>query len=225
MSTVIGEMLPLAIAVALSPLSIIALILILISRNARSNGPAYFIGWIVGLALAVTAMLALLSLINSAPASSPTTLSALLRVLLGALLLFLGVRQWRHLTKPGQEPSLPHWMASIDAFTPVQAFGLAVLLSAMSNLAIIIAAALTISRAKLDISQEIIAVAFFIVVSSLLVAFVVIYAALSRVRAAQMLTSWKAWLVAHNAALTSVLFMIVGALLLGKGISGLDLFG
>ena len=225
MSAAIGELLPLAIAIAISPISIIALVLILISHRAPSNGPAYFFGWIVGLGAAVAAMLAILGLLDLAPESGPATLPALLRLLLGALLLYLGVRRWRNLPKAGEEPTLPRWMASIESFTPARAFGLAVLLSSASNLAIIIAASLTISRARLDLTQQIAAAVIFILISSLLVAFIVIYYAFSRASAALMLGTWKAWLLVNNAALTSVLFLVVGALLIGKGISGLGLLG
>jgi len=225
LSAAIGEMLPLAIAIAISPISIIALVLILISQRARSNGPAYFLGWILGLAVAVTVTLVLVSLLDLTPPGTPTTLASLLKLLLGALLLYLGVRQWRHLPKPGQEPSLPRWMASIDSFTPIRAFGLAVLLSSVSNFAIIIAAALTISRANLDLSQKIVTSVIFIVISSLLVAFIVIYYYLAHKSAARTLDTWKAWLLTNNALMTSVLLIVVGTLLVGKGIGGLNLFG
>ena len=45
----IGGILPLAIAVDISVLSIIAIILMLITPKARSNGPAFVAGWVLGL--------------------------------------------------------------------------------------------------------------------------------------------------------------------------------
>jgi len=225
MSAAIGDLLPLAVAVAISPIAVIALVLILLSRRATSNGPAYLLGWIVGLAIAVTVTLTLVGLINRTPPSSSTTLSSLLKLLIGALLFYLGVRQLRNLRKSGQEPSLPRWMSSVDSFTPARAFALAVLLSSVSNLAIIVTAALTISRANLDISQEIIMATIFIMIGSLLVFFTVGYYVLMRERAAQALAGWKIWLLANNASLTAMLFIVIGALMIGKGISGLNLFG
>ena len=46
---VIGDILPLAIAVDISVLAIIAVILMLITPRARSNGPAFVAGWVLGL--------------------------------------------------------------------------------------------------------------------------------------------------------------------------------
>ena len=49
MGQAIGGILPLAIAVDISVLSIIAVILMLITPRARSNGPAFVAGWVLGL--------------------------------------------------------------------------------------------------------------------------------------------------------------------------------
>jgi hypothetical protein len=49
---VIGNFLPLALAVAISPIPIIAVILMLLSPKSRTNGAAYLVGWMAGLAVA-----------------------------------------------------------------------------------------------------------------------------------------------------------------------------
>lgn len=225
MSTAIGDMLPLAVAVAISPLPVIALVLILISPRARSNGPAYLLGWLVGLVIAIGILLALMNAMNLAPGSGPATIRSLLKLLVGALLVYFGVRQWRRLSEPEHQSDKPRWMTSIDAFTPARAFVLAVLLSSVGNIALIVAAALAIYRSQLTIGQEVGVAAVFIVIGSLLVSVVVIYHFVARERAARMLDSWKVWLLANNGTLTAVLLVVVGVLLVGKGISGLNLFG
>jgi hypothetical protein len=45
----IGQSLPLAIGVALSPIPIIAVVLMLTTPRARADGPAFVLGWLVGL--------------------------------------------------------------------------------------------------------------------------------------------------------------------------------
>jgi Sap, sulfolipid-1-addressing protein len=227
MSTAVGDTLPLAVAVAVSPLLVIAVILILLSQRARSNGLAFLLGWIVGLTIAegIVLVIVIVSLLSLSPGSGPVTLVSVLKLLLGGLLLYFGITQWRKRLRSGQEPSLPRWMASIDSFTPATAFGLAALLSTAGNLALILAAGLVIGRAKLGIGQEVGAVAIFIVIGSLTVAVAVIYHLVARAKASKTLDSWKAWLVANNATLISALFVVVGALLVGKGISGPGLLG
>ena len=48
MGQAIGELLPTALGVAISPLPIVAVVLVLLSARGRSNGPAFLLGWIVG---------------------------------------------------------------------------------------------------------------------------------------------------------------------------------
>jgi hypothetical protein len=50
MGGAIGGSLPLAIGVALSPIPIIAVVLMLTTPSARVNGPAFVIGWLAELA-------------------------------------------------------------------------------------------------------------------------------------------------------------------------------
>jgi amino acid transporter len=45
----LGQLLPLAIGVALSPIPIIAVILVLFSARTKSNGAAFLLGWLIGI--------------------------------------------------------------------------------------------------------------------------------------------------------------------------------
>jgi len=49
MGEVIGELLPLALGVAISPLPIIAVILILLAPPAGSTSGGFLVGWVVGI--------------------------------------------------------------------------------------------------------------------------------------------------------------------------------
>ncbi len=51
MGDAVGQVLPMAVGVALSPVPIIALILMLVTPRARVNGPAFVVGWLLGLAI------------------------------------------------------------------------------------------------------------------------------------------------------------------------------
>ena len=53
MSSLIAEILPLALAIALSPFPIIPAILLLFTAQARSNSIAFLTGWFSGIRLAL----------------------------------------------------------------------------------------------------------------------------------------------------------------------------
>lgn len=57
MGEAIGDILPLAIGVALSPVPIIAIVLMLGTPRARVNGPAFAVGWLAGLTVVGTIVL------------------------------------------------------------------------------------------------------------------------------------------------------------------------
>jgi hypothetical protein len=52
MGAAIGQALPLAVGVALSPVPIIAVVLMLMSQRARLNGTGFVLGWLAGLGVA-----------------------------------------------------------------------------------------------------------------------------------------------------------------------------
>ncbi len=56
----ISEVLPFAIGIAISPIPIIAIVLILFSDRARVNGPTFLAGWVIGLSV-VSAVVYLVS--------------------------------------------------------------------------------------------------------------------------------------------------------------------
>lgn len=222
MITAIGESLPIAVGVMISPMPIVALVLMLVSHRARANGTAFVIGWFIGV-FVVCALVALLA--GSAAdrsADAPTWLSWL-KIVLGVLLLLLAVKDWRGRPTGDAVATPPKWMASIDSFSPAKAAGLGVLLGAINpkNLLLVVSGGSAIAAATSDSSERIWAAAIFAVVASLgvLVPFV-IYLTLGD-RATSILTSVKEWMSANNAIIMTVLFLVLGVKVIGDGISGL----
>ena len=53
MGSVIGDILPLALGIAISPIPIIAAILMLLSPKARGTSVGFLLGWVLGIVVAV----------------------------------------------------------------------------------------------------------------------------------------------------------------------------
>jgi Sap, sulfolipid-1-addressing protein len=221
MGPVLGQILPFAVGVAISPVPIIAVILMLFSARARQNGPAFLVGWVVGLSAVVVIVLAVSG--ASGASSGPSSIVALIEAALGLLLVALSVKQWRGRPGPGEQAAMPAWMASIDSLKPGRALVLGLLLSGVNpkNLTLAIGAALAMSEAALATTETAIAVIFFVVLGSLTILVPVLYSFLGGASARATLDGWKDWLGENNTTVMAVLLFVIGMVLVGKGAGAL----
>lgn len=220
----IGQFLPLAIGVALSPVAIVVVILMLFSERAKWNGPAFLLGWLIGVGAAAGIALAFCDAVSVGSESAPTNAASWVKLALGVLLLFGAVRQWRARPALGEEAAMPKWMTGIDAFTAPKALGLAVLLSGLKpkNLILSAAAGTTIAQAGLSAGEQGVMLAVFVVLASLAIIIPVLYHALGGERAQGTLDGWKAWLQQNNGTVMAVLFLVFGVVLIGQAIQSLS---
>jgi len=218
----IGDVLALAIAAAVSPFPIIGVVLILVTRRARVNGPLYLAGWIAGLAVLGALGLTVVSAIGASNDGSPSTAANGLQVGLGAALLVLAIRQWSKRSKPGEEPTMPKWMSAVEDFSPRQAATTGFVLSAVNpkNLILTLAAATTIAATNIPGSDQVMAFVVYGLIATIGVATPIgIYFALGE-RSQPILENVKIWLAHNNAAIMAVIFLVIGAKILGQGVAG-----
>ena len=222
MNQVIGELLPSALGVALSPIPIIAVILMLGTPNARSSGSAFGVGWMVGLLLVSVVVLALTGDADDSD-SATSTASSVVKILFGLMFFALAVKQWRSRPKPGDEPKLPPWMASLNTFGVGKCFAFGALLSGVNpkNLALTFSAAATIAEAGLSSGESAVAVGVYVVIGSVSVAGPVLAFLVLGDRAVTPLASVKQFMSDNIAVIMIVLFVILGAKILGEGYAGL----
>jgi MFS family permease len=220
----IGQILSFAVAVAVSPIPIIGVVLMLATPRARSNGPAFLIGWIAGLAILGTVVLLVSSGANASDNGQPKDWVSILKLVLGVLLLMVAVRQWRGRPRGDEQAELPKWMRAIDTFTAPKALAMGAVLAAANpkNGLLTIGAAAAIAGTGISAGQQAGALAVFIAIGTLGVAApIVVYFALGS-RSAKVLEEMKDWMAANNAAIMTVLLLVIGAKLIGDGISGLS---
>jgi hypothetical protein len=224
MSDAFGQMLPFALVIALSPIPIVAVIAMLFSPRAIVNGVAFLAGWVVGVAGGLALIAALMEggdLLGSQDGSSTT--GVVLRLVLGALLLALAVKQWRGRPQPGEPASMPGWMARIEGIGPSGAFGLAALLGSVNpkNLLMNVAAAAVLASEAPSGADQALAIALYTAVASSTVALAVGYRVVAGRRGAATLERMREWLAANGATVMAVLFLVFGVKLIGDAISGL----
>jgi threonine/homoserine/homoserine lactone efflux protein len=212
------ELIPLALVITFSPLSIIPAVLVLHTPRPRPTGLAFLAGWVIGLT-ALTAIFVEVSNLVGGVDKAPRWASWA-RVAVGAALIVFGVVRW--LTRKGAHHS-PAWMRKITEATPAKAGVTGALLVVVNPKVLFICAAagLAIGTAGLGSHGSWVAVAAFVAVAAASVVIPIVAYALSGHRLDSALAKLKIWMEAHNAALVAVILVIIGLLVLYKGIHGL----
>lgn len=220
---VIGQVLPEAVGIALSPFPIIGLILILFTKQARTNSMMFMLGWLLGLTAVAAIILALYNAGKIAVGEQTVETGVQwLPLLLGLALVFLAFRNWQKRPKAGEKTETPKWMASLDSIQPGKAFGLGALLSGVNpkNLLLNVAAASSIAAANLDTSSTVIVVLVFVLLASVTIIGPVVYVQVAGKNAEKTLDELKGWLIQHNHAIMAVLLLVIGLKLVGQGLGG-----
>jgi threonine/homoserine/homoserine lactone efflux protein len=221
MGEVIGQLLPTAVGVMLSPLPIVGVILMLLSNKAKVNGPMFLLGWLAGLAIVVGGIVAFVNpdRLNQS-SGEPSTLNGVLHLVLGALLLLLAVKQLKGRPKKGEDPEMPKWMAKMQDASPIFAFGMGAFLSGLNpkNLIFDIAAAASIAAADLSTTEQIVAVVVFMILASLTIGVPVIWYLVAGESAKAKLDTLRGYLVQYNWVIMCVLFLVLGVKLIGQAL-------
>ena len=216
----ISAVLTFAVGVAISPVPIIAVILMLFSQRARVNGPVFLAGWVLSLAIVAGVVYAVADGSSASTSSDASDTISWGKIVFGVIFLLLAGKQWKGRPAPGEEPHMPKWMASVDKLSPAKAFGLAVLLAGVNpkNLLLTAGAAASVAQLGISTNDAIVALAVFVILASLTIAGPVVYHHFGGDKAKAQLEELKGWLGAHNAAVMTVLFVVFGVDLVAKGL-------
>ncbi|MBW8872623.1 MAG: GAP family protein, partial [Leifsonia sp.] len=135
-------------------------------------------------------------------------------------LLFLAFRQWRGRPAAGVEPAMPKWMSAIDTMTAARGLVLGFLLSALNpkNLLMGVAAGVAVGSGGLTAGESAVVIVVYTIIASITVAGPVIAYLVASTRMVGPLESLRGWLLHNNATVMAVLLLVIGVVLIGKGI-------
>lgn len=215
----IGTVLPLAVAIALSPLAIASVVLMLLSSRPRAASVAFLLGFLLAVAVVSTAALLLASALPHS--DDDTSISApYLLLALGIAAIVLAVRQWRSRPTPDDELELPGWIAKVEGITAPSAFTLGAFFGGIKpkNLLLSIGVGVSIEATTVSGGEAALALVAVAVVSSLplMVPVILSLVALDRIRGS--LDRLRDWMVRNNSAVVGVILLLVGVLLIGKAL-------
>lgn len=222
MIQVLGEVLPLAVAVLISPLPIAAEIILLFTSQPKANASAYVGGFVVGVGVVLGLLTVLVGTQDLGGSSGPATWVSWLKIVLGTLLVVGGIRRLRNRPAPG-DTEAPKWMQGIESFTPGRSLAVGFAIGALNpkNLAVGLAAAVAVAGSGLAGGTQVGVVVVYAVFASLgVLAPLVVTIALGP-RSEEILTGWRTWLMDNNTAVMAVMLVVIGAVVIGKGVAAL----
>jgi threonine/homoserine/homoserine lactone efflux protein len=223
MVTTSGELLPLAVAIAISITTIITTMLMLLSPKAKSRTVSLMVGCVVGVGGAVALFALLARLLPTQDSGGPLPVAALIKMIVGVLLVVLALRQWHMRPARGDQAELPKWMAEVDSMTPSKALMLGLLLSAVvpKNLLLALSAGVIVAEARLSVGEASVVIVVFTVIATSTVAVPVVAHLVAPARMRGPLQRLREWLVENHVTIMVLLLLMIGVVMIGNSIASL----
>jgi hypothetical protein len=221
MGTVLGELLPLSMAIALNPIPIIALMLTFQSSNARSLSAMFAMGWVSGIVSSMIVTTLLSSLLPERDPDESAPIAGAIMLVLGLVLIVLAIRLWRQRPGDNEEAALPEWMASTTTMDASRGLKIGFLISGLNfkHLLIASSAGVIIGAAELSTLSRVVAFVLFILfASSSVILPVLAHRAMGQQFGVRTQGLYH-WLVTHNATILAVLLIVIGTVIIGDGIA------
>jgi hypothetical protein len=212
-------MLGLGLAVALcSPVSVVTVIVLLGMPAGRRRAIAFVVGWLLAIVLigAVTVFV-LHGQDFSSSKTTPSKTASAVEILVGCVILLVSARAFRRRSRAASAPNAetPKWLGRLDQSNWL----LAVLVGAfMLTYSLSLAAASEILKADVSTADGAIAFAVYALASITTIVAPIIVVLVAPDRSAARLEGWRRWLLGNSRTVGLVALMVIGAILIGRGI-------
>lgn len=211
----LGELVPLALVVALSPVSIIpAVVLVLHTDHPKPTSLAFMAGWLVGLAVSTAVFVAVPHIVEGLDHTPPWM--PWVRVGIGALLIVAAVGRWMTRNRTTRPPA---FLDRLGKVTPPGAavIGFALVVANPKVLVMNAAAGLIIGTAAAGVMVWAAIGVYTVLAGSTVIAPILAYA-MAGERVDGQLERMRNWMQREHATLTAVTLLAVGILLVYTGI-------
>lgn len=209
------SLVPMALGLALSPVPVIAVILMLFSRRAKVNAPLFAATWVLSMAVLGSLTIILLGDNEFVEQDTTKTGGSIAVLIFGALFLAYGAFLWLRRPRHPDAVKTPRWLALLDDIPPylVVGLGLTGVIFNTKNLPLFLAAVQRILAANLTMLDSFIALTVFIVMASVTVVTPIVLFLAGGERMHARLETVRAWLMRYNEAILGVVFMVMGSVL------------
>lgn len=224
MGQAIGAVLPLAVAIAIFPVPVIASVLLAGAERGLAKAGAFVAAWFCGLLAVGIVVLFAADAIEADDGGEPATWVSLLLLALGLACLAAAAKGWRGRARAGEEAPTPGWIRAIDRFTVAKSATVGVALTAGNPKNLLLAAAAAVEIAEFGLARrtELAVLVIFALLASAGVAAPLVLTLVLGDRSRGVLDGLRGLLTRSSAAVIAVLLLVIGAKLVGDAISGLS---
>ncbi|WP_353809908.1 GAP family protein [Agromyces sp. SYSU T00194] len=215
----IAHVLPVALAMAISSVPIMATILILLSPNRRRAALPFLIGTVVGLALVVTlTTLGAQAIPTPRSDRQPDVALGIAELLVGVALVVFGVLRLRRSLRTAAY-SMPGWLSTVSSFGPWSSLGVSLLLNVRPKAILLATAAgLNIRGAELAAGESAVVIGIYTLVAASTVAVPIVLTLAAPDRMTARLVRTREWMVRNNGSVTAVIVLLIGVVVFGYGL-------
>ncbi len=213
--SLLAKLIPLALVIALSPITVIPAVLVLHAPRPRPAGLAFLGGWVLGLVALTAAFVGASDLLGGLH-QTPPEWASWLRVVLGLALIAFGIYRWltRH-----RHTKTPAWLRSFTKLGPLRAGATGAALVIRPEVLILCAAAgLAIGTGGVGVAAGWICGAIFVVVSASTVAIPILGYVAAGDRLDDALERLKVWMEENHGAMMAVILVVIGLIVVYNGI-------
>jgi hypothetical protein len=209
-----------ALGVAITPIAVIAAVLMLLTDHPMSRGVALLVGWVIGISLVASVPLVVAVPEGVLAHGHESDIDAVVRLVLGALLIVVAYERLLDQSLPGKTDSESAVFAKISGMQPRVAVGFGAILSAVhpKNLVLALAAGLAIAELQAGLALQAASVGVFVLFTTLPILVPLIAYAVLGERAVRPLTVTRTWLAANSRSITGVLLAAFGLFLCARGL-------
>jgi hypothetical protein len=215
MGRLLVDLLPITLLSALTPWTIVGVIVLLASKGGVANAIAFTLGWFS--AILVLGAVVVLGVTNGANehARSVTWLQIGLQLGFGAALLLFAHARWQARPAPGSTVPEPSWIAKLDRIGPVASFAFGAF---WINGFLVIPAGMQISQADVSGAEKAVALVFYAFGASALLIGVIVFRLVRADRATASLGRLRGWVGHNSSGSIAVLLGVIGAGLVIKAL-------
>jgi hypothetical protein len=218
MEELLAQLIPLALAAALSTVPITVTIFVLLSERRSAIALPFSTGWVIGTAAGLT----LATLAAHALPSRPRHLGSLIatfEILIGSALVVLGLVALARRSR-ASSGGRPGWIEGVGSFGPLPAFGIGLALNCRPKALLLFAAAsLPISGAGVSNQETLILIAVYTAVATSTVVAPTLATVLFPTRMEPRLLKARDWTNAHGPTVTGVAMILIGLFVIAVGIT------